>query len=67
MSVKEYTKTEFRKKFGNTNKYLDVYVNYDYTKRQYIYEVRSIKNKPHENHETAKEILEDIYLLDSQN
>ena len=44
MTYKEYTKNEFTKRFGNSNKYLDVYVNYDYTKREYIYEVRSIKN-----------------------
>ena len=57
MAYKTYTKTEFIKKFGKSNKHFDVYKKYDYENREYIYEVRSIKNKIHENHETIDEIL----------
>ena len=57
MTYKDYTRAEFIKKFGNSNKHLDVYIKYDYIKHENIYEVRSIKNEPHENHETIDEIL----------
>ena len=57
MAYKTYTKTEFIKKFGKSKKHFDVYKQYDYANREYIYEVRSIKNKIHENHETIDEIL----------
>ena len=57
MTYKNYTKTEFIKKFGKSKKHFDVYKQYDYANREYIYEVRSIKNKIHENHETINEIL----------
>ena len=49
MAYKLYTKTEFIKKFGKSNKHFDVYKKYDYANRDYIYEVRSIKNKIYEN------------------
>ena len=57
MAYKTYTKTEFIKKFGKSKKHFDVYKQYDYANREYNYEVRSIKNKIHENHETIDEIL----------
>ena len=57
MAYKDYTRTEFIKKFGKSNKHFDVYKKYDYINHEYIYEVRSIKNKTHENHETINEIL----------
>ena len=60
MSYKDYTRAEFIKKFGKSNKHFDVYKKYDYTNHEYIYEVRSIKNKPNENHETINEILQGV-------
>lgn len=66
MTYKDYTRTDFIKKFGNSNKYLDVYKKYNYTNHEYIYEVRSIKNKPHENHETIDEILNEIWMLNKE-
>jgi hypothetical protein len=57
MAYKTYTKNEFIKKFSKSKKHFDVYKKYDYENREYSYEVRSIKNKIHENHETIDEIL----------
>ena len=58
MTYKNYTRTEFIKKFGNSKRHFNVYKQYDYLNREYIYEVRSIKNQPHENHEKINEILD---------
>ena len=41
-------------------KHLYVYKKYDYENHKYIYELRSVKNKPHENHTTIDEILEEV-------
>ena len=57
MAYKDYTKEQLIKKFGKSKKHLYVYKKYDYETHEYIYELRSVKNKPHENHTTIDEIL----------
>tara|TARA_R110002020_G_scaffold206733_1_gene412084 strand:+ start:974 stop:1159 length:186 start_codon:yes stop_codon:yes gene_type:complete len=57
MTFKDYTRTEFIKKFGKSNRYFKVQKRYDFVNDVIVYEVRSIKNKIHENHETIDEIL----------
>tara|TARA_R110001599_G_scaffold122244_3_gene293997 strand:+ start:4404 stop:6389 length:1986 start_codon:yes stop_codon:yes gene_type:complete len=52
---KLYTKDELLKKFKG--KFIDTYPNYDYTTKETKYEVRSVKSKIHENHETPEEIV----------
>jgi len=59
MAYKEYTKEQLIKKFGKGNKQIQVYKKYDYCNHKYIYEVRGVKNKPHENHQTVWEVLTD--------
>jgi len=60
MTYKDYTRAELIRKYGKSNKHLNVYKKYDYINHEYIYELRSVKNKPHENHTTIDEILEEV-------
>ncbi len=57
MSYKDYTKEELVKMFSKSKNNLYVYKKYDCINHEYIYELRSVKNKPHENHTTIDEIL----------
>lgn len=54
--MKLYTKNEILKKYKN--KFIYIYKHYDYTTRETKYEVRSVKTKIHENHETPEEATE---------
>ena len=60
MEYKEYTKKQRIKKYGKSKKHFNIYKKYDYINHEYIYELRSVKNKPHENHTTIDEILEEV-------
>jgi hypothetical protein len=52
-----YDKEMLIKTFGKGNKQLDVYVHKTWDGLDGLYEVRGVKNKPHENHATVWEIL----------
>ena len=52
MAYTVYDKEMLIETFGKGNKQLDVYKTWDG-----FYEVRGVKNKPHENHATVWEIL----------
>lgn len=47
------TKEQLIKKYKG--KFVDVYRTYDYEKRIHLYEVRSVKNTIHENHNLPEE------------
>ena len=45
MTYKDYTRAELIKKYGKSKKNINVYKKYDYINHEYIYEIRSEKNK----------------------
>lgn len=51
--MKLYTKNEILKKYKN--KFIEIYKHYNYTTKETTFEVRSVKTKIHENHETPEE------------
>ena len=53
--MKLYTKEQLLKKYKG--KYVDIYPHYDYMTRETTYEVRSVKNTIHENHNPPEEAI----------
>tara|TARA_A100001201_G_C4072321_1_gene196227 strand:+ start:996 stop:1163 length:168 start_codon:yes stop_codon:yes gene_type:complete len=53
--MKLYTKEQLLKKYRG--KYVDIYPHYDYMTRETTYEVRSVKNTIHENHNPPEEAI----------
>ncbi len=53
MIMKLYTKEQLLKKFRG--KYINTYKHYNYSTREYEWEVRSVKNKIWENHNLPQE------------
>jgi hypothetical protein len=53
MNAKQFTEAALLKKYKG--RYIDTHATYDYTKREWLYEVRSVSLKIKENHNLPEE------------
>ena len=54
--MKLLTREEILKKYAG--KFINIYPQYDYSERKYLFDVRSVKSKIWENHSLPEEALE---------